>query len=220
MEMDRQLLDGIEGVKDPILHLYDWQGDSATYGHFIQIEKYINLQGAAKRSLSLAKRPTGGGIIFHITDYAFSALVPASHPFFSLNTLENYAFINGIAARAVERLTGRHAATTLLESPPKTEGMAQFFCMGKPTIYDVMIDGKKIGGAAQRKTKAGFLHQGSIAIGMPCDSYLHDVLLDKGILDAMHSSSYLLASNTSSKQEIESIRLALKQLLIEEVQKM
>jgi lipoate-protein ligase A len=39
--------------------------------------------------------------------------------------------------------------------------------MARPTKYDVMLQGRKIAGAAQRKTKAGFLHQGTIALLCP-----------------------------------------------------
>src|SRR5205807_5995145 len=88
MEKDILLLQEL-GEK-PILHLYDWKGKSATYGHFIQLNQHIHLDTAAKLNVTFAKRPTGGGIVFHIWDYAFSFLMPASHPLFSENPLENY----------------------------------------------------------------------------------------------------------------------------------
>jgi lipoate-protein ligase A len=35
-------------------------------------------------------------------------------------------------------------------------------CFANPVRADVMIDGRKIAGAAQRRTRGGLLHQGSI----------------------------------------------------------
>jgi lipoate-protein ligase A len=35
-------------------------------------------------------------------------------------------------------------------------------CFANPVSADVMIDSRKIAGAAQRRTRAGLLHQGSI----------------------------------------------------------
>lgn len=80
MALDTKYLQALEG--DAILHLYDWIGLPATYGYFIAPDKYLNLDAVAKYGLSLARRPTGGGIVFHIWDYAFSFLMPSSHPFF------------------------------------------------------------------------------------------------------------------------------------------
>jgi lipoate-protein ligase A len=83
MELDRALLLDLEGERDPVLHLYDWETDAATYGHFIDPGNFLNIEGVKKNRLDLAKRPTGGGIVFHNCDLAFSVLMPASHPCFS-----------------------------------------------------------------------------------------------------------------------------------------
>src|SRR5437867_3091333 len=83
MRRDGELLQNL-GDK-PILHLYDWSTPSLTYGYFIRPEKYLNLQELQKQGIAYAKRPTGGGIVFHIWDLAFSFLMPSSAPGFSLN---------------------------------------------------------------------------------------------------------------------------------------
>lgn len=220
MQKDSQLLETLGEAKDPILHLYEWQSDSATYGHFIKPEKFLSLQGVKKQGLELAKRPTGGGIIFHIADYAFSALVPSAYKSFSINTLENYALINNIVARVIERFLGGNVTAVLLAEHPQAQGQAQFFCMGKPTIYDVMLNGRKVGGAAQRRTKAGFLHQGSISIGLPPISYLQQVLLpETAVIEAMQQNSSILLNEAYSSKKLQAIRLELKELLIEEALK-
>src|SRR5271170_516877 len=85
MERDKELLEGLSQEQKPILHFYEWEGDCATYGHFIRPQQWIDLDAAQRLKLNLAKRPTGGGIVFHLSDLAFSLLLPASHPDFSLN---------------------------------------------------------------------------------------------------------------------------------------
>ena len=39
--------------------------------------------------------------------------------------------------------------------------------MAKPTPFDLVIEGKKVGGAAQRRTRKGLLHQGSLSVCPP-----------------------------------------------------
>src|SRR4029078_7336771 len=87
MRLDADLLERAAEWAYPILHLYEWAAPSATFGHFIDPGQFLNLDRVIQKGLQLARRPTGGGIIFHLWDMAFSVLVPSHLPEFSLNTL-------------------------------------------------------------------------------------------------------------------------------------
>lgn len=214
MDMDQKLLQGISGMGCPLLRFYDWEGPSATYGYFINPLNYLDPKGIEKLGLQLGRRPTGGGIVFHLTDLAFSVIVPASHSAYSMNTLENYAFINRQVARAVVKFK-KEAMAILLQAENKTKDVASdHFCMAKPTIYDVMVEGKKVGGAAQRRTRGGFLHQGTISISMPEDTFLETVLKPgTQVLEAMRSHSYMLMASRPNTQQLKEAREELRRLL-------
>jgi lipoate-protein ligase A len=47
---------------------------------------------------------------------------------------------------------------------PQGRGYSRHLCFANPVSADVMIDSRKIAGAAQRRTRAGLLHQGSIQL--------------------------------------------------------
>lgn len=178
MAVDAALLHGMGAEPKPILHLYDWEGECATYGYFIDPEKLLNRQAIEGKLITIARRPTGGGVIFHVSDWAFSLLVPASHPAYSVNTLDSYAFVNRLVIEVVERFAGKSATLGLLPEEPAAAGPdSRHFCMAKPTKYDVMLDGRKVGGGAQRRTKEGFLHQGTISLALPDEQFLKRVLL-------------------------------------------
>jgi lipoate-protein ligase A len=215
MEKDRILLENLGKTSTPILHLYRWKGPSATYGHFLNPKDFFVEEGVRKEGLSLAKRPTGGGIIFHLWDYAFSALIPASHPRFSHNTLENYATINKKVLSAVEeflQVTG--CELTPEDGQILGEGCANF-CMAKPTKYDVMLYGKKIAGAAQRKTKNGFLHQGSISLTLPSKEFLESVLGPHlNVVSAMQLYTFPLLGKQKESFDLEPYKQQIEQLLI------
>jgi len=218
MRLDRELLDTLDPFALPILHFYDWEGDSATYGHFVDPSKYLDLHIAKKRGLNLAKRPTGGGIVFHIWDLAFSVLVPAEHTHFSENTLDNYAFVNNaVLAAASDFLSGRPQLELIETNLSAPDASSERFCMAQPTKYDVVLQGKKIAGAAQRKTKKGFLHQGTIALKVPPREYLESVLLPHTqVLEAMMARTFPLIG---PEESIEEARTALKNLLEEHLTK-
>src|SRR5579872_5214172 len=102
MRFDENLLEKLDPAGSPILHLYQWAGPSATYGYFIAPDQHIDLENAKRNRLSLARRPTGGGIVFHIWDLAFSFLMPSEHPHFSIGTLQNYQFVNKAVLETVQ----------------------------------------------------------------------------------------------------------------------
>ncbi len=166
----------------------------------------LNLDVANKHGLELAKRPTGGGLLFHLTDFAFSILIPATHPSYSMNTMENYATVNRIVERVVRQFMGLE--TDLLRKEPTCFTQAHHFCMGKPTKYDVMVGGKKVGGAAQRRTRGGFLHQGTIHLCLPPEDFLRDVLKESCVFEAMQTHSFCLVNEgnlANARREIKQL---------------
>lgn len=207
MSIDEGLLNTLRPTDTPILHLYDWEGDCATFGYFIDPASFLNLEKLEQRNLQIARRPTGGGVVFHFCDYAFSVLIPAGHPNFSLNTMENYAFVNKLVQKVVAQFISQNITSELLpeESPPWDES-SRHFCMAKPTKYDVMVNGRKVGGASQRRTKSGFLHQGTISLKIPDDSILEEILKpDTCVKAAMKHHSYPLLAPDDDLQEARSM---------------
>jgi lipoate-protein ligase A len=209
MDLDAQLLQELETSPRPILHFYDWKEESATYGCFVDPDKHLK----KTTGLDLGKRPTGGGIIFHIWDFAFSVLIPSSHPKFSSKTIDNYIFINSLVLRAVQSFIGK-IPELIVQDATLLDPSCSRFCMAHPTKYDVMMDGKKIAGAAQRWKKWGYLHQGSIALVMPDENLLSNVLREeRRVKKAMMTYTYPLLGQKGNALEIQDARDELKKLL-------
>lgn len=224
MSIDAVLLDTLKD--QPILHFYDWDKNSLTYGYFIDIEKFIDLKKANLLNLKMARRPTGGGIVFHIWDIAFSFLLPKSNENFSLNPLKNYEFVNMLVLDSIKGfLDERFSKDELYDQDIKNENIdvstrinlslvehknkkikLDSFCMAKPTRYDVMYLGKKIAGASQRRTKKGFLHQTSICLIKPDFDYLKKVLKDSDAIDAIAKSSFPIFLDGKIDQRREIIK--------------
>lgn len=212
MRLDEKLLMEMDPAGPCILHLYQWDSPAATYGYFIDPSKYIDLNKSRQHRIALARRPTGGGIVFHIWDLAFSFLMPAHHPRFSLNTLDNYRFVNESVLEIMkDYLELREPLEMISSNASSTCETAAQFCMARPTIYDVVYQGRKIAGAAQRRRKNGYLHQGTISLALPQADLLTDVLLSqKEVVQAMMAYSFAPLGRywdahalTSMRQEIQ-----------------
>lgn len=213
MDKDLELLKQASHLKQPILHFYNWLHPSATHGYFINPDKFLNHEGLQKWGIRLARRPTGGGIVFHLTDLAFSVVIPSWHSAYSMNTLDNYGIINQCVAHAVTKFKNELTPILLSSQHTPLDSSCEHFCMAKPTIYDVMVEGKKVGGAAQRRTKEGFLHQGTIALSLPSEEMLSEILKPGTlVLEAMKNNSYSLVGliqEEQFKKEREKLRLLL-----------
>lgn len=185
MRLDEEMLFSLDPQGAPILHFYEWEAPSATYGYFLDPAEELDLAAVKRAGISLAKRPTGGGIVFHLWDYAFSFLMPAEHPFCYPTPLENYRFINRYVAEAM-----RPIIPNFSELFEDSEGGTGSFCMAKPTMYDVIVEGKKVAGAAQRRRKNGYLHQGTISLAFPDLKLLEEILLRKEIVEEISRTSF------------------------------
>lgn len=182
MEADSKRL---ENDPSPCLRFYEWEGPSATYGYFLNPSDFFK----PDVHLSLARRPTGGGVILHLDDLAFSVIVPASHPFYSLNSLHSYQIINSMVIEAIQKVLPLEGLFLQEDLPKAPRGG---FCMAKPTKFDLLYEGKKVGGAAQRKTKSGLLHQSSLCLKMPDPLFLEQILKSSSTAqDIMLSSASL-----------------------------
>lgn len=145
MAKDAALLDLLDPAGPSILHFYDWNAPCLTYGYFTNPACYLHLDVLQEIGLQKARRPTGGGIIFHLSDLAFSVFIPAGHPHFSLNTLDNYGLINRKVAQAVAHFALESFFPQLLiQDRICSSQECHAFCMAKPTQYDLIINGKKV----------------------------------------------------------------------------
>lgn len=177
MLQDRTLLEKLQQKAPPLLRYYKWKEGSASYGYFLDPMLCLDRRALESHGLQLVRRPTGGGIIFHLWDFTFSFFLPAKHPCFFSKTLKNYAFVNSIVMDALKDFNPELQKTSLTPLDyPKKDAQSASFCMARPTKYDVVIQGKKLAGAAQRRTCRGYLHQGSIAFKRLNKRLLKDVL--------------------------------------------
>lgn len=151
MAIDEALVQTAEKRGRPLLRTYAWLKPSVSFGYFQKIPAHL------AASYDLVRRPTGGGVVYHGRDTTYTVVVPRSHPLCSLSTTQSYCLIHKAVAAALEKDAVLHEAKIQLLR-------GQYECFQKPVLGDVVIDGRKAAGGAQRRSQWGVLHQGSIAV--------------------------------------------------------
>jgi lipoate-protein ligase A len=151
MALDEALL---EQSTEPTLRFYEWARPALSFGYF---GKFADVATEAE-TRELVRRWTGGGSVPHGDDLTYSLVTPASHPAFAQGPAATYAALHQAICEALaeENFRAQLAPT----AAPKISDA----CFANPVRDDVLLDGRKIAGAAQRRTRAGFLQQGSIQL--------------------------------------------------------
>lgn len=156
MAVDELLLGESLRLNAPLLRIYSWDRPAASYGYSQMPE------AVTRRGLALVRRPTGGGVVYHDCDLTYTIAVPITHKLAELDRMESYKVLHEAVLDALASL-GVHAK--LADENQERHDRATLQCFVSPSPHDVVADGgPKLAGAAQRRTRQGILHQGSIAL--------------------------------------------------------
>jgi lipoyl(octanoyl) transferase len=144
----------------PTIRFYRWRSPSLSFGYFGRFADVAVY--AAERDI--VRRWTGGGIVLHGADLTYAIVIPASDPVFDESSIAIYEKIHGALAYALNGIGERAVVAGSLDSGAIafSKQASGSNCFTNPVRADVMMDGRKIAGAAQRRTRRGLLQQGSI----------------------------------------------------------
>jgi lipoate-protein ligase A len=161
MALDEALL---EYAAIPLIRFYRWQSPALSFGYFGRFTDVASYQ--CERDL--IRRWTGGGIVFHGKDLTYSIVIPVDNPAFGESSTSIYETIHRALCHALGE-TGQRAFVAGVVDPGgiavttrAAVNASGYSCFENPVRADVMFDGRKIAGAAQRRTRRGLLQQGSI----------------------------------------------------------
>jgi lipoate-protein ligase A len=161
MAIDETLL---ESATVPSIRFYRWQSPALSFGYF---GKFADVAIYADER-DLVRRWTGGGIVLHQDDFTYSIVIPARDQAFAESSVVIYESIHRSLCAALNGI-GKHAIGAELVDPGSNTIPSQpaispkvYHCFANPVRADVMINGRKVAGAAQRRTRRGLLQQGSI----------------------------------------------------------
>lgn len=136
--------------------LYSWNNPTLSIGFNQSLLKEINLDTCKRLHICVVKRITGGKAVLHYGDYTYSLILPlsSSHPgerkFW-------YKVINQCLINVFQSigLSVQLALAEDLRSSP-------FDCFQRSAENEILLDGRKFVGSAQRVKNKALLQHGSI----------------------------------------------------------
>jgi lipoate-protein ligase A len=160
MGLDLALLDAVDA--DPtqvILRFYRWSEPTLSVGYF---QHYADaLADPRWLDAPIVRRPSGGGALWHDDDLTYALVVPRAHAL----AARPQVLYRTVHAALTEALRDRGAdAYRRAERPSAAEASPRspFLCFLDRDPEDVLVDGHKVIGSAQRRRPRAVLQHGSI----------------------------------------------------------
>ncbi|MFO7982080.1 MAG: lipoate--protein ligase family protein [Desulfuromonadales bacterium] len=173
MALDAVLFESVaRGESAPILRLYNWDPPTVTLGYGQRDGEAVDLDYCRDVGLDVVRRPTGGRAVLHDREVTYAIIAPEGMDDFSGGILDNYRAISEILRDTIrsfglpaELVTGRGGAAR------KTE-VDRSVCFTAPSSYELVVEGCKIAGSAQKRGQGAFLQHGSIPLDMDLEKLL------------------------------------------------
>lgn len=164
MDLDQKLFTELEcSLANPVLRIYSWKNPTISLGYAQKPEEDLDLGKCKEFGWEVVVRPTGGGLVFHNTEEITYSVVCSQSDLPqglipSFKTLSQ-AVICGLGKVGLQGLS----IGKIEQGPQKTDGGSRI-CFSLPYVYEILANGKKLVGAAQKRGKFALLQQGSIRV--------------------------------------------------------
>lgn len=174
MALDEALLESAVRGGAGAVRIYRWAEPTVSLGYFQKPAEIADDSPFAP--LAKVRRLSGGGAILHHREWTYSCCLPAGHSAIrspaALYETAHRAIIAvlqkcGVQSHLRGEAAGRAAATatadrrdsTVPAKPPEA-----FLCFSRGDPRDIVLNGRKIVGSAQRRRKGAVLQHGSVML--------------------------------------------------------
>ncbi len=145
----------------PVLRLYTWDRLTLSIGKNQKLNQ-INLKWCQDHDIPVVRRVTGGQAVLHGNDITYSLVGDVHNQLFSGGILHTYQTISKALFQFFQKL----GLSPVLQphSRHQRQKQASDVCFEVPSAYEILVDGRKIIGSAQRQTSLAFLQHGTIPV--------------------------------------------------------
>ena len=157
MAVDELLLElAIESAVCSV-RLYSWIEPTLSLGHFQNAKDAAVDQRLA--GLPVVRRLSGGGAILHHHELTYTCAVPAGHA-----AIENPTDLYETAHGEIVRVLSEFGIATRLRGDVRSGDESAFLCFSRGDPRDIVLEGHKILGSAQRRRRGAVLQHGSLLL--------------------------------------------------------
>jgi lipoate-protein ligase A len=165
MALDEALLSCFDpGSSLPVLRLYGWSPPAFSIGRFQKPDEVIDLGACARAGISVVRRVTGGGCIFHAEELTYSIVCTPDQVADVGGVKESFRLLCGFLLGAYRRVGLAPGFAIDVNSRREKLGQRTPLCFAGTEEYDILVAGRKLGGNAQRRQRGIIFQHGSIPL--------------------------------------------------------
>jgi lipoate-protein ligase A len=148
----------------PVLRIYGWQPPALSLGRFQDVETVLDLERCRRDGVTIVRRVSGGGTIYHADELTYSIVCTPGQIPIAASVKDSFRVLTGFLIDFYRRL-GLNASYAVDRGyDGERLGERTAFCFAGKESFDILLDGRKIGGNAQRRRKNLIFQHGSIPI--------------------------------------------------------
>jgi len=167
MRRDERLLAAAEsgGLAEPVLRLFQFAPPGITLGRAQDPARVLDLARCERDHVPWAVRPTGGRAIFHDQEWTYSFAAALAHPDAAGSIADTYARLSTLIASSLVRLGVPAMLAPGARGARAEAGGLSAPCFTSTARHEIVLEGRKLVGSAQRRTARALLQQGSLLLG-------------------------------------------------------
>lgn len=156
MARDSSILASLEAGRGvPTVRVYGWSSPAISIGYLQDAAPFIG------HGLPVVRRVTGGRAVVHSSEVTYSVTGLIDDPLFSGGVMAAYSVISSCIIAAL-----KDCGVEADYSRGSAKDRRSEACFHSPSRYEVLIEGRKLVGSAQRRLRRAFIQHGSILMGL------------------------------------------------------
>jgi lipoate-protein ligase A len=165
MALDEALLSSFDPAKSPpVFRLYGWNPPAFSIGRYQDAVKTLDPLKCRDAGITAVRRITGGGIIYHADEITYSIVCAQRQISGASSVKETFKKLTAFLLSAYRKLGLDSGFAVERDCSGSRLGQRSAICFAGKEEYDIIVQGRKIGGNAQRHKKGTVFQHGSIPL--------------------------------------------------------
>ncbi|KMQ51248.1 Lipoate-protein ligase A [Chitinispirillum alkaliphilum] len=183
MAADNYLLNNCKDDETVFLRFYNWEKPSITVGCMQEPKDVLNFTMIEKDGVEWIRRPTGGRAVLHQEDLTYSCIFNKNLTQMGKSISQTYGIITNCLIEGLKTCSIPCDAHDSYDEYKELKREIKLPCFLSPNRDEVMVNGRKLVGSAQKRNLSAVLQHGSVPLGSAYRNLPNYLLLDKKTRD-------------------------------------